>query len=301
MKNKTLNRTRLVITSLLTTTILALMILTLLVQVNFDIRYFDWFGFTFNITNFITGRAIYFPIGLDLEQQNEDYALITNTLKKYRNLIIQKKISKEFRLKLELHNTISKCEAYLDSLDYKLSNPKISIKQIEKIEALKTEVSAYIAFLNGKSDKYEGKFKIDGIRIKHDNTTFANMFNFGVGNRSIGEKYVSRVYWAGIKYTLPTFIFTTTMSFFNAIMVFSEYGINAESIFMFTIRMLLFFYGCYEGVLTGKRAIKEEQYPVMLNLTTLAKEIITELENELKVVIDGEPLVIPKQTELKTN
>lgn len=301
MKKTPLNRTRLVITTLLTTTILALMVLTLLVQVNFDIRFFDWFGFTFNITNFITGRTIYFPIGLDLEQQTEDFTLITNTLKKYRNLIIQKKISKEFRYKLEKHNTISKCEAYLDYLDYKLSNPKITIKKIDEIEKLRTEVSQYILFANGKIEKYQGKFKIDSVRIKFDKTTFANMFNLGLGNRNVGQKYVSNVYLAGIKYTLPTFIFTTAMSFFNAIMVFSEYGVNAESIFMFTIRMLLFFYGCYEGVLTGRRAIKEEQYPVMLNLTTLAKEIITELEKELNIVIDADQTALPKQPEIKTN
>ncbi|HOH95336.1 MAG TPA: hypothetical protein PK612_04180, partial [Bacilli bacterium] len=66
MKPVKVGRARVVITSLLTFLMVALLAFTLLLQVRFDIKQFNWFEFTFSIINFVAGRGIYFPMGLDV-------------------------------------------------------------------------------------------------------------------------------------------------------------------------------------------------------------------------------------------
>ena len=62
---------------------------------------------------------------------NPDYMLIANTLKKYRNLIIKKRVNKEFRERLKVHNQLSKgAKHYLDILDNQLLSKKITDSEV---------------------------------------------------------------------------------------------------------------------------------------------------------------------------
>ena len=286
-------RARVVITSLLTFLMVALMVFTLLLQVKFDITQFNWFEFTFSIINFIAGRGIYFPMGLDVGMAQPDYMLIANTLKKYRNLIIKKRVNKEFRERLKVHNQLSKCEAYLDILDNRLLSKKITDSEVLKIEAEKSDVLRYMDFLMGKVPEYNGALNLATLRVKYDYTTFDNMFAFGTGNRKAGSKYISHPYATGLKFSALPFIMTIFIAFANAVMVFGEYGVNTASILMFVIKLIMFAWGCYQGIQTGKRVVDEDKYPTILNLMSLGKEIITEIEIANNIVIDEAPLPKP--------
>ena len=286
-------RARVVITSLLTFLMVALMVFTLLLQVKFDITQFNWFEFTFSIINFIAGRGIYFPMGLDVGMAQPDYMLIANTLKKYRNLIIKKRVNKEFRERLKVHNQLSKCEAYLDILDNRLLSKKITDSEVLKIEAEKSDVLRYMDFLIGKVPEYNGALNLATLRVKYDYTTFDNMFAFGTGNRKAGSKYISHPYATGLKFSALPFIMTIFIAFANAVMVFGEYGVNTASILMFVIKLIMFAWGCYQGIQTGKRVVDEDKYPTILNLMSLGKEIITEIEIANNIVIDEAPLPKP--------
>jgi hypothetical protein len=297
LKPVKVGRARVVITSLLTFLMVALMVFTLLLQVRFDIKQFNWFEFTFSIMNFIAGRGIYFPMGLDVGMANPDYMLIANTLKKYRNLIIKKRVNKEFRERLKVHNQLSKCEAYLDILDNQLLSKKITDSEVLTIEAQKSDVLAYIDFLNGKVPEYNGTLNLATLRVKYDYTTFDNMFAFGTGNRKVGSKYISHPYMTGLRFSAMPFIMTIIIAFANAIMVFGEYGVNTASILMFVIKLIMFAWGCYQGIQTGKRVVDEDKYPTILNLMSLGKEIITEIESANNIVIDEAPLPKPLNDE----
>jgi len=293
LKSVKVGRARVVITSLLTFLMVALMVFTLLLQVKFDITQFNWFEFTFSIINFVAGRGIYFPMGLDVGMANPDYMLIANTLKKYRNLIIKKRVNKEFRERLKVHNQLSKCEAYLDILDNQLLSKKITDSEVLTIEAQKSDVLAYIDFLNGKVPEYKGTLNLATLRVKYDYTTFDNMFAFGTGNRKVGSKYISHPYTTGLKFSAMPFIMTIIIAFANAVMVFGEYGVNTASILVFVIKLIMFAWGCYQGIQTGKRVVDEDKYPTILNLMSLGKEIITEIEIANNIVIDEAPLPKP--------
>jgi hypothetical protein len=59
----------------------------------------------------------------------------------------------------------------------------------------------------------------------------------------------------------------------------------------------MFAWGCYQGIQTGKRVVDEDKYPAILNLMSLGKEIITEIERANNIVIDEAPLPKPLNDE----
>jgi hypothetical protein len=48
----------------------------------------------------------------------------------------------------------------------------------------------------------------------------------------------------------------------------------------------MFAWGCYLGFDMGRKVATEDKYQVLLNLSTLAKEIISDLEKDFKVELD---------------
>jgi hypothetical protein len=262
-----------------------LLVLNLLIEVNFDITQFNFYDLSFSMLNWVIGRATYFPIGFDVGMQQQDVLLVNNTLDKYRRLIFKHKMNKEFRLKLDHYNQISKAEAYMDLVDRKLME-KLSTNEIEKWETIKNDLQKLLDFLNGKIEKYEGEINLDAVDVKYDKTTFANMFSGGLGEPKVGEKFKLNATLRGIKYTLPQFLYALFMSVVNAIMVVSEYGFRMEALFFFFVKLLMFAWGCYLGYDMGRKVATEDKYQVLLNLSTLAKEIITDLEKEHNLILD---------------
>ena len=279
------SRTRIFITSTFTSLVVILLVLNLLIEVNFDITQFNFYDLSFSMLNWVIGRATYFPIGFDVGMQQQDVLLVNNTLDKYRRLIFKHKMNKEFRLKLDHYNQISKAEAYMDLVDRKLME-KLSTNEIEKWETIKNDLQKLLDFLNGKIEKYEGEINLDAVDVKYDKTTFANMFSGGLGEPKVGEKFKLNATLRGIKYTLPQFLYALFMSVVNAIMVVSEYGFRMEALFFFFVKLLMFAWGCYLGYDMGRKVATEDKYQVLLNLSTLAKEIITDLEKEHNLILD---------------
>jgi hypothetical protein len=280
------SRTRVFVTTTFTVLMIVVMILNLLLEVNFDFQQFNWYDLSFSMANWVVGRAIYFPIGYDIGLQSPEVVLVSNTLDKYRKIVFKNKINKEFRIKLDHYNKISKAEAYMDIVDRQLMNRKITEKEIEHWENVKEDLQNLLDFLNEKKPNYEGQINIDAIDVKYDKTTFSNMFSGGLGDPNIGEKYELNPTLRGLKYTAPQFLYAFFISIINAVMVVSEYGFKLEALFFFIIKLLMFVWGCYLGFDMGRRVATEDKYQVLLNLSTLAKEIITDLEKDLKVDLD---------------
>lgn len=263
-----------------------IMILNLLLEVNFDFQQFNWYDLSFSMANWVVGRAVYFPIGYDIGLQYPEVTLVSNTLDKYRKIVFKNKINKEFRIKLDHYNKISKAEAYMDIVDRKLMNHKLKDKEVEKWENVKDDLQMLLDFLNGKKDKYEGQINLDSIDVEYDKTTFSNMFSGGLGDPKVGEKYELDPVARGLKYTAPQFLYALFVSIINAIMVVSEYGFKTEALFFFLIKLIMFAWGCYLGFDMGRKVATEDKYQVLLNLSTLAKEIISDLEKDLKMDLD---------------
>lgn len=280
------SRTRIFITTTFTSLMVMVMVLNLLLEVQFDFTRFDWYDLSFSMANWVIGRAVYFPIGYDAGLQYPEVELVTNTLDKYRKIVFRNKINKEFRLKLDHYNKISKAEAYMDLIDRKLMSKKISEKEYQKWENTKDDLQTLLDFLNGKREKYEGEINLDAIDVDYDKTTFANMFSGGLGEPAVGEKFQLDPVRRGFRYATPQFLYALLMSVINAVMVVAEFGFRLEALFFFLIKLLMFAWGCYLGFDMGKRVATEDKYQVLLNLSTLAKEIITDLEKELKVPLD---------------
>jgi hypothetical protein len=284
------SRTRVFVTTTFTVLMVIIMILNLLLEVNFDIQKFNWYDLSFSMANWIVGRAVYFPIGYDIGLQYPEVTLVSNTLDKYRKIVFKNKINKEFRIKLDHYNKISKAEAYMDIVDRQLMN--IKTKNIEKWENIKEDLQNLLDYLNGKTQAYIGEINLDSIDVKYDKTTFSNMFSGGLGDPKIGEKYELDPVARGLKYTTPQFLYALLVSLVNAIMVVSEYGFRIEALFFFLIKLIMFAWGCYLGFDMGRRVATEDKYQVLLNLSTLAKEIISDLEKDLKLDLDSnEPTV----------
>jgi hypothetical protein len=112
------------------------------------------------------------------------------------------------------------------------------------------------------------------------------MFSGGLGDPKIGQKYEIDPVARGLKYATPQFIYALFTSVINAIMVVSEYGFRTEALFFFLIKLAMFSWGCYLGYDMGRRVATEDKYQVLLNLSTLAKEIINDLEKDLKIDLD---------------
>lgn len=280
------SRTRIFITTTFTSLMVLVMILNLLLEVQFDLTQFDWYDLSFSMANWVIGRAVYFPIGYDVGLQYPEVELVSNTLDKYRKIVFRNKINKEFRLKLDHYNKISKAEAYMDLIDRKLMLKKISEKELEMWEKAKDDLQGLLDFLNGKIEKYEGEINLDAIDVEYDKTTFANMFSGGLGEPAVGERFQLDPIKRGFKYATPQFLYALFVSVINAVMVVAEFGFRLEALFFFLIKLLMFAWGCYLGYDMGRRVAVEDKYQVLLNLSTLAKEIITDLEKELKLPLD---------------
>jgi len=280
------SRTKVFITSTFTSLMVLIMILNLLLDVRFDLSVFDWYDLSFSMANWLIGRAIYFPIGYDIGLQDPEVVLVTNTLDKYRKIVFKNKINKEFRLKLDHYNKISKAEAYMDLIDRKLLSKKISEKEFLSWEVKKNDLQKLLDFLNGKVEIYDGEINLDAIDIEFDTTTFANMFSGGLGEPVVGERFQLDPVKRGIRYATPQFLYAFFVSLVNAVMVVAEFGFRLEALFIFLIKLLMFAWGCYLGFDMGKKVATEDKYQVLLNLSTLAKEIITDLEIELKTPLD---------------
>jgi hypothetical protein len=280
------SRTRVFVTTTFTVLMIVIMILNLLLEVNFDFQQFNWYDLSFSMANWVVGRAVYFPIGYDIGLQYPEVTLVSNTLDKYRKIVFKNKINKEFRIKLDHYNKISKAEAYMDIVDRQLMNHKLKDKEIEKWENVKEDLQNLLDFLNSKITEYTGEINLDSIDVKYDKTTFSNMFSGGLGDPSIGEKYELDPVARGLKYTAPQFLYALFISIVNAVMVVSEYGFKLEALFFFLIKLAMFAWGCYLGFDMGRKVATEDKYQVLLNLSTLAKEIITDLEKDLKVELD---------------
>jgi hypothetical protein len=112
------------------------------------------------------------------------------------------------------------------------------------------------------------------------------MFSGGLGEPVVGERFQLDPVKRGVRYATPQFIYAFFVSVINAIMVVAQFGFRLEALFIFLIKLLMFAWGCYLGFDMGKKVATEDKYQVLLNLSTLAKEIITDLEIELKTPLD---------------
>jgi hypothetical protein len=279
-------KTTKLLTSIFTFLIIAIMFVTMLATVDFDIRQINWFDFTFSIFNYVSARVIYFPVGMEMAEKQENIALLSTTINRYRNIIYKKKINKEFREKIEKYNKIAKATAYIDLIDNKLSTEKNKNKLMYWND-LKVKMLELMPYLEkGDLTKYEGSINIDSVRVKYDKLEFGNIFSFGIAIRRVGEKYEFNAGIEGVNRSYIQFIFTALISFLNASLVVLQYGFTVLSLYMFFYKIIMFMLGANYGIKIGKEVIIESKYVVMLNLADRTKEIITELEKELGVVLD---------------
>jgi hypothetical protein len=282
---KRVNKTTSFLTITLTSFLFGLMFVTMLMSVNFDITQINWFDFGFAVMNWIVARSIYFPVGIDIGNGEEKIQLMVGSVNRYRNIIYKNKINKEFREKIEKHNKIAKCSAYMDFVDNKLSTVK-NAKQLLKWNEIKIDLLELMPLLEkNKMADYKGKINLDTLKIKYDKLEFANIFSFGEVVRRLGEKYTFNAGREGLSRSAMPFFVTMVTSFFNASIVVMSYGFTWLSVYMFVHKIAMFSLGAFNGVKLGKEVILEDKYAVLLNITDRTKEIITELEKEL-----GKPL-----------
>jgi hypothetical protein len=281
-----ISKTTRLLTGLFTFLIIVIMFTTMLATVDFDVSQINWFDFTFSIFNYVSARMIYFPVGMEMANKEENITLLSATINRYRNIIYKKKINKEFREKIEKYNKIAKASAYIDFIDNKLSTVK-NKRKLLKWNDLKVKMLELMPFLEKDNlEGYSGVINIDSIKIKYDKLEFGNIFSFGIAIRKIGEKYEFNAGVEGVNRSYIQFIFTALISFLNASLVVLQYGFTILSLYMFFYKIIMFMLGANYGIKVGKEVVLESKYIVMLNLADRTKEIITELEKELGVVLD---------------
>jgi hypothetical protein len=279
-------KTTKLLTSIFTFLIIAIMFVTMLATVDFNITKINWFDFTFSIFNYLIARIIYFPVGMEIAEKEENIILLSTTINRYRNIIYKKKINKEFREKIEKYNKIAKASAYIDLIDNKLSTVR-NTKKLMYWNDLKVKMIELMPYLEkGDLTDYKGSINIDSVKIKYDKLEFGNIFSFGIAIRRVGEKYEFNSNIEGVNRSYIQFIFTTVISFLNASLVVLQYGFTVLSLYMFFYKIIMFMLGASYGIKIGKEVILESKYIVMLNLADRTKEIITELEKEMGVVLD---------------
>jgi len=280
------NRTTSFLTITLTIFFLGMMTVTMLMTVNFDVSNIQWFDFIFSLMNWIIARTIYFPVGTDIGNGEQQIILLSNTINKYRNIIYKHKINKQFREKLDKYNLIAKCSSYMDFIDNKLTTTK-NKKQFERFNQIKQELLILMPLIeNDKMQEYKGFVNLDIVKINYDKLEFANIFSFGEVKRQLGERYTFNASTEGISRSTMPFLFTSFASFFNASIVVMSYGFTVLSIYMFAFKIIMFALGAFDGIKLGKEVILQTKYAVMLNLADRTKEIITELEEDMKVILD---------------
>jgi hypothetical protein len=174
----------------------------------------------------------------------------------------------------------------MDYVDNKLSSIKNKKKLMYWNEKKMDLMNLMPLLENDKIDEYKGKINIDTIRIKYDKLEFSNIFSFGTTIRRVGEKYEFNPALEGLSKSYLQFFVTALTSFLNASLVVLEYGFTVLALYMFVFKIIMFGLGAYQGIKVGKEVIVENKYAVMLNLADRTKEIITELEKELNVVLD---------------
>lgn len=285
------NKTTSFLTIVITLFLIATMGVTMLVSVDFDISQINWFDFTSSIFNWLVARVTYYNVGTQIGDGEEQIKLLSSTINRYRNIIYKKKINKEFRDKIEKHNRVAKCSAYMDFVDNKLSTVKDK-KKLMYWNAIKIDLMTLLPLLEtDKLEEYDGKINIDTVRVKYDKLEFANIFAYGTASQKIGEKYYFDPVLSGVARSYAQFIVTIVVSFLNASLVVLNYGFSVLALYMFVFKIIMFALGAYQGIKVGKEVILEIKYAVMLNLADRTKEILTELEKENNIVLDdGQPV-----------
>lgn len=290
MNLKGINKTKVVMPVLITVTLLILLFFTLLATVNYSIESINWGDFLFSVFYWVSGRMTYFPLGVEMGEQNEEVKLLERTISKYRNEIYKTKTNKYISDKFKFKNTLSKANAYLNVLDIEINklSDKQSAKAVKKCDLLFVKREEVIDFIDRfeKKEKYRGKFNIDTIRVKYDILDFGTCFSYGSNARSIGHKYKININNEGIKKSVPAFAWSVFMSFMSASISILQYGFTWTALVMFMIKLTLFLMGCYNGLTLGKSVIEEDKYNVLLNITEAVKEVITEVEEETGIIID---------------
>jgi hypothetical protein len=286
---KNINRAKIVMPLLITITLLILLFFTLLATVNYSVESVNWGDFFFSTFYWVSGRMIYFPLGVEIGEQNKEVKVLENTISSYRNAIYRSKTNKPIAEKFKFKNTLSKASAYLNLLDLQLNklSDKQSSKAVKKCNLLFERREQVIDFIDKfeKKEKYRGKFNIDIIRVKYDILDFGTCFSYGNDTRAIGHKYKININNEGIKKSVPAFVWSLFMSFMSASISILQYGFTWTALVMFMIKLVLFLMGCYNGLTLGKSVIEEDKYNVLLNITEAVKEIITEVEQETGIII----------------
>ena len=287
---KGINRLKIVMPVLITIALLILLFLTLLASVDYSIENVNWGDFAFSMFYWVTGRMTYFPLGVEIGEQNQEVKLLENTISKYRRLIFKTKMTKVVGEKFKFRNTLSKANAYLDEIDIKLTkySDRQSKKQAKKCDRLLAERELVIDFIDKfeNEKKYKGKFNINNVRVKYDVLDFGTCFSYGNEARKKGHKYRINIQTEGVKKSVPAFIWTILMSFMSASISYLQYGFTWMALFTFVIKLLLFLMGCFNGLTLGKSVIETDKYNVLLNIAEEVKSVITEVEKEENIVID---------------
>lgn len=290
MNFKSINRTKIVMPILITITLLALLFFTLLATVDYSIESINWGDFFFSVFYWISGRMTYFPLGVEVGEQNAEVKLLERTISKYRKEIFKTKTNKLIAEKFKFKNTLSKANAYINVLDLELNklSDKHSVRARRKCDSLMKKREDVIDFIDKfeKKEKYKGKFNIDNVRVKYDILDFGTCFSYGNDVRALGHKYKINVHTEGVKKSVPAFIWSLFMSFMSATMSILQYGFTWTALVMFMLKLALFLMGCYNGLTLGKNVIEEDKYNVLLNITEAVKEVITEVEHETGINID---------------
>lgn len=287
---KGINRLKIVMPVLITLALLILLFLTLLASVDYSLEEINWGDFAFSMFYWITGRMTYFPLGVEIGEQNKEVKLLENTISKYRREIYQTKMTKVVGDKFKYRNILSKANAYLDEIDIKLTklSDKQSKRKAKKCDRLLQEREVIIDFIDKFENgvKYKGKFNINNVRVKYDVLDFGTCFSYGNEARKKGHKYRINVQTEGVKKSVPAFIWTILMSFMSASISYLQYGFTWMALFTFVIKLLLFLMGCFNGLTLGKSVIETDKYNVLLNITEEVKSVITEVEKEENIEID---------------
>lgn len=290
MNFKGIHKTKILMPILITITLLMLLFFTLLATVDYSIDSINWGDFFFSVFYWVSGRMTYFPVGVEIGEQNAEVKLLERTISKYRNEIYKTKTNKPISEKFKFKNTLSKANAYLNVIDLELNrlSDKQSAKAVKKCDSLLIKREQVIDFIDKfeKNEKYRGKFNIDTIKVKYDILDFGTCFSYGNDARRIGHRYKININEEGIKKSTPAFLWSLFMSFMSASMSILQYGFTWTALVMFMIKLILFLMGCYNGLTLGKSVIEEDKYNVLLNITEAVKEVITEVEEETGITID---------------
>ena len=259
-----------IITSVQTIFILLFAMAITIVQCGFSFKHFDWLTFSFNFVFATTMKAVYTSYAKTNElQTDQNIILLRNTIATDRKEIYDAKKNEEFKKPVEKRNKINK----LNALIVKLDNEKVLNKE------LRDWAFNYKMAIEKNEDtiEFEKERSLESVKIDYEKIDASKLFTFGQSERIRKKKYTFNSTTA----SLNRAIVPTTASIIISILfgtISNESTINSGNVWLdFAGYLFSIGLGIWWGLNNGKNIIQEDYAEVLNNVSSLIREIKTEI------------------------